>query len=255
MDIDYDVDDWDDDENPVNFDEVNDDWRVLGLGGDWAWENGVVMTATEGVWEADITYAAGDEFKLYNGETWAGMKANWAYYGLGDFEDGYLDATETGINIVLQAAGKYHLAFTWPSCKLVITALEEPQPETVVWKVLGLGEKWDWADGIAMTCTTEGENPGEGVWEADITYAATDKFKLCNGTGDTAVWAGMKSNWLYYGTGDFDDAYLDATPSGIDIIIGTGEGEGADWHVVALPGEYHLVFEYPSCHFVVTPKE
>ena len=247
VDINYDVDDWEDQPDPVDFDEVKaGDWKVLGLGGDWAWENGVAMTETEGVWEADITYAEGDEFKLYNGETWAGMKANWAYYGLGDFEDGYLDGTDAGINIVLQAAGKYHLAFTASSFKLVITAGEEPQPETVVWKVLGLGDDWTWDNGIAMTCTTAGENPGEGVWEADITYAAGDKFKLCNGTGSTAVWAGMKSNWLYYGTGDFEDGYLDATSSGIDIVIGAEGG---------VAGEYHLTFTYPSCKFVITGDE
>ena len=241
VDMDYDVDDWDDEEDPVNFDEVTEEWKVLGLGNDWTWANGVPMTQKEGVWEADITYAEGDSFKLTDGKVWAGMKANWAYYGLGDFEDGYLDATDAGINIVLQAAGKYHLAFTYPSCKLVITAVEtpEPQPETVVWKVLGLGNKWDWADGIAMTCTTAGENPGEGVWEADITYAAGDKFKLCNGNTDTAIWAGMKSFWQYYGTGDFEDGYLDPTSAGIDIVL-----EGA--------GEYHLTFTYPSCKFVIT---
>lgn len=258
-DIDYDVDDWDDDDEPVDFDEVNTQWKVVGLGDDWAWENGIAMTETEGVWEADITYAEGDSFKLFNGETWAGMKANWAYYGTGDFEDGYLDATDAGIDIVLQAAGEYHLAFSWPSCKFVVTAKggadPDPQPETVVWKVVGLGDDWTWENGTAMTCTTPGENPGEGVWEVDITYAATDTFKLCNGEGDTAVWAGMKSSWAYYGTGDFTDAYLDATAAGKNIIIGTSEGEGQEWHVVPIPGNYHLLFEYPSCHFVVTPVE
>ena len=241
VDIDYDVDDWGDNDEPVNFDEVKTGaWKVVGLV-DWTYENGVAMTETEGVWEADITYAEGNEFKLFDGETWAGMKANWAYYGTGDFEDGYLDNTDAGINIVLQAAGKYHLAFTPATCKFVVTKIEDGTPETITWKVLGLGNKWDWADGIAMTCTTEGENPGEGVWEADITYAAGDKFKLCNGEGDSAIWAGMKNNWLYYGTGEFNDGFLEVP--GIDIFIGSETG---------VAGEYHLTFTYPSCKLVIT---
>jgi hypothetical protein len=62
----------------------------------------------------------------------------------------------------------------------------------------------------------------------------------------------MMSHWSYYGLGDFEDAYLDATPAGKDIIIGTGEGEGDAWHVVPLEGKFHLTFEWPSCHFVIT---
>ena len=72
-------------------------------------------------------------------------------------------------------------------------------PVTTAWKVVGLDGKWNYADGIAMT------HNADGKWEADITYAATDSFKLCNGAGDDAVWAGMKNFWEYYGTGEYDD--------------------------------------------------
>lgn len=261
------VADWDDEASPIAFEEAAEEagegWCVVGLGGDW--ENGVAMTCTapgenplEGVWEADITYNEGDEFKLRSGDIWAGMKANWAYYGTGEFEDGYLDATDAGINIVLEAAGEYHLAFTWPSCRLVITKVGDepvtpPEPQDAVWKIRGLGGDWSWENAVPMTCTTPGENAGEGVWEADITLTATDTFKICNSGDDaTAIWCGMMSHWSYYGLGDFEDAYLDATPAGKDIVVGTGEGEGEDWHVVPLEGKFHLLFEWPSCHFVVT---
>ena len=233
-------------------------WEVVGLGGNW--EEGIQMACThegenpgEGVWEADITYAEGDEFKLRSGDIWAGMKANWAYYGTGDFEDGYLDASDAGINIVLQGAGDYHLAFTWPSCKLVVTKEgEEPvtppeEPQDEVWKVRGLGGDWSWANAIPMTCT----DAEKGIWEVDITYAATDEFKLCN-ADEGGTWCGMQPNWSYYGLGDFEDAYLNATDAGKNIIIGTGEGEGDEWHVVPLEGKFHLTFEWPSCHFVIT---
>ena len=145
VEMDYDVDDWENEENPVNFEEQGSEavvWKVRGLGGDWTWENGITMTCTtegenpgEGVWEADITYAEGDKFKLCNGNTadaiWAGMKSFWQYYGTGDFEDGYLDATSEGIDIVLEGAGNYHLTFTYPSCKFVVSG-EAPADEVVL---------------------------------------------------------------------------------------------------------------------------
>ena len=58
----------------------------------------------------------------------------------------------------------------------------------------------------------------------------------------------MPSNWTFYGLGDFDDAYLDATPAGKNIKIGKMEGD----QVVYLTGGFHLVFSWPSCHFVIT---
>ena len=220
-------------------------WKVVGLGGDWTWAGGVQMTGADGVWEADITYAEGDEFKLNlnNGETWAGMKSNWAYYGLGDFEDGYLDATDAGKNIVLQAAGDYHLTFTWPSCKLVITAAEvepEPQPGTeTVWKVVGLGGDWTWANGVALTET-------DGVWKADITLAEGDEFKLNLNPGET--WAGMKSNWAYYGLGEFDDGYLDDDTAAKNIVV------KADANT-PVTGTVHIAFTPATLKLVLTVDE
>lgn len=254
------VSDWEDEAKPIDFgegEELGAVWTVLGLGGDW--DNGISMmrTSEEGLetetWEADITYNIGDEFKLRCGDIWAGMKADWTYYGTGDFEDGYLEATEAAINIVLEGAGKYHLVFTWPSCKFVVTKTGEVDPvdpvdpETVVWKVRGLGNDWSWDGGVVMTCTTPGENPGEGVWECDITYAEGDSFKLNNGDGQDAVWLGLKPGWTYYSPiGDFEDGYLDGTPGeGNNIYIGY-EG-GLEY------GKFHLVLEYPSCKFAITP--
>ena len=204
-------------------------WKVVGLGGDWTWAGGVQMTGADGVWEADITYAEGDEFKLNlnNGETWAGMKSNWAYYGLGEFDNGYLDDDTAAKNIVVKAdantpvTGTVHIAFTPATLKLVLTVDEEPgnpsqptepqQPATDdVWKVVGLGGDWDWDDGIALTET-------DGVWEAQITLAEGDEFKLNLNNGET--WVGMKPGWSWYGLGEFDDGYLDNTAAGVNIVV------------------------------------
>ena len=105
-------------------------WKVVGLGDVWAYDNGVAMTENEGVWEADITYAATDTFKLLDGTTWVGMQSGWQYYGLGDFSDGYLSSADGAPNIKLEAAGDYHLAFTPSTMKFVVTAATavDPQP-------------------------------------------------------------------------------------------------------------------------------
>ncbi len=106
-------------------------WSVIGLGGDWNTDIPMTKTVagenkTDGTWEATIAYADGDEFKLrWEGE-WTlnmGMNATWDYYGLGDFSDGFLVANSDK-NIILEAAGNYKLSFTYPSKKLVITAVD-----------------------------------------------------------------------------------------------------------------------------------
>lgn len=99
-------------------------WKVVGLGGEWDYADGITMTETNGVWEADITFAATDSFKLFDGTTWAGMQSGWTYYGLGDFASGYLNTDGGAPNIVIGeggVAGNYHLAFTPATLKFVVT--------------------------------------------------------------------------------------------------------------------------------------
>jgi len=120
-------------------------------------------------------------------------------------------------------------------------AYGEPVPATpddVVWSVVGLGDKWD-VD-IPMECTISGENPGEGTFEADITFGFGDAFKLRqNKSWDLS--AGLKEGWTYYGTGEFEDGYLDTREGAGDITL-------------QVCGEMHLKFEYPSCRFIITEK-
>lgn len=107
-------------------------WGVIGLD---SWFEDKPMTRTEagenamdGTWEADITYAEYDEFKLRWNCEWAlnvGMNENWDFYGLGQFDDGIL-VEGSQKNIKLEAAGKYHLVFTYPAKTLVVTAVVEP---------------------------------------------------------------------------------------------------------------------------------
>ena len=110
---------------------VVDPWKVVGTMNGWSYENGVEMTENNGVWECDIEYAAGDEFKFFDNTTWAGLKEDWKYYGTGAFDDGYLWTDGAAGNIVIGAeggiAGNYHLAFNPTTLRLVITEIV-PEP-------------------------------------------------------------------------------------------------------------------------------
>ena len=75
----------------------------------------MTLTSEEGaedeVWEADITYAEGDEFKLRKNNSWdvsAGLKDGVSCVGDSNW-DGHL--AETSNNIKLLEAGQYKLTF------------------------------------------------------------------------------------------------------------------------------------------------
>lgn len=113
--------------------EIVPSWGVLGVGGNWNEDVPMTCTtpgenATDGVWEADVTLGEYDEFKLRWNCEWAlnvGMNENWQYYGLGQFDDGIL-VEGSQKNIKLEAAGTYHLVFTYPAKTLVVTEVVEP---------------------------------------------------------------------------------------------------------------------------------
>ena len=103
-------------------------WKVVGSMNEWTYADGIEMTEDEGVWECDITYAAGDEFKFFNGaSTWVGLKSGWTFFGTGEFGDNYLWTDGSAGNIVIGAeggiAGNYHLAFTPSDLHFVITPI------------------------------------------------------------------------------------------------------------------------------------
>lgn len=128
----FDVVDWEDG-SVLETSEILPAWGVLGTGGNWNEDIPMTRTlegenATDGTWEADITYLEGDEFKLRWNCEWAlnvGMNPTWEYYGLGQFDDGILvEGSEK--NIILESPGKYHLVFTYPAKTLVVTPILEP---------------------------------------------------------------------------------------------------------------------------------
>ena len=162
-----DVNDWDADTDELGFGgpSVEDAqtqavWKVMGLGGDW--DNGVAMTEDENHnWSADITYAAGDEFKLKLGETWVGMQYGWTHYGLNDWgnDSNYLERNGEGENIILDApAGDYHLFFAPDTRWFVVTAKggQGSQPVETVKLIINVENASEWANIKLYSWTANG---------------------------------------------------------------------------------------------------
>lgn len=128
----FDVVDWEAG-SVLETSEIVPAWGVIGVGANWNEDIPMTCTlagenATDGTWEADITYLENDQFKLRWNCEWAlnvGMNPTWEYYGLGEFEDGIL-VEGSDKNIILETPGKYHLVFKYPAKTLVVTPVLEP---------------------------------------------------------------------------------------------------------------------------------
>ena len=185
-------------------------WSVIGLGGDW--ETDIPMTLNNGVWEATVTYAAADEFKLRADGAWdlsAGIKSTWdgQVFIAGDNPDPYLEENSPR-NIKLEAAGEYKLEFEADTYHFVVTKLsgEEPQPvetatltlnvlNTAGWETMNVycwsdTDPWPrytaaWpGDAAAATDVVVGDKTFKSFTIAGIPQNATDvKYILNNGNG------------------------------------------------------------------------
>ena len=110
-------------------------WSAIGSWDDWAADIDLTETSA-GIWEADIAYTAGAQFKLRQDHAWdksAGLKSGWTFYGLGAFDDGYLEENSS-VNIVLKADadtdvedGTYHIEFHSADYRFIVTAVT-PEP-------------------------------------------------------------------------------------------------------------------------------
>ena len=131
------VKDWDDAEDVLNYVDISEQWSVIGNIQGTSWDTDIVMAegTTPGVLEAEITYKAGEEFKLRKAASWdvsAGLKDGVTTVG-DDAWDGFL--TTSDHNIKLAAAGVYTLTFnptTWAFTATKTADLPaEPAAETV----------------------------------------------------------------------------------------------------------------------------
>lgn len=186
------VTEWEDAEDPLNYVDISEQWSVIGNIQGTNWDTDIVMAegATPGVLEAEITYKAGEEFKLRKAAAWdlsAGLKAGVSYVGDDAWNaDPYLDKTDN--NIKLAAAGVYTITFNPTTWAFTATktgeAPADPEP-TVAWVVVGIATDWN----TEHVMTQDANDPN--LWTVDITLGAEDaepgfKFRT---QGDTS-WAG-----------------------------------------------------------------
>lgn len=127
--------DYIDDPGPNPGDEITpgDDptsaWSVIGHLMDTNWDKDLVMTQTDlGVWEVDITYSEGDEFKLRYYGAWdsqAGMWKDDPNESMNiEYDYGLCGDPDQNRNIKLNATGKMRLKFTPENYKFYVTKLD-----------------------------------------------------------------------------------------------------------------------------------
>lgn len=149
-------------------------------------------------------------------------------------------------NIVLddtvQVGAEVGFAFTLSDWEVVTEPISTVK---VSWAVLGIENDIN----VAMTQTTPGSEPFEGVWEADITYKSGDLFYLAFGSSKEAK---MNADWAFYALNDFTaESYL-VGEGGKGIVLGTGWDNEKNEAILAADGTYHLVFTYTGYKLVVT---
>lgn len=106
------------------------------------------------------------------------------------------------------------------------------------WGIVGTVNGSDWSEDFPMTQTATGNEPYEGTWEADITYAPGNAFKL-RWNKDWEMQAGMPTSE------GFEYVGLGVTglwgSNNADIVLGPEES-----------GSYHLSFAYDGYWLTVT---
>ena len=239
------VSDWEEAAGEIPVVNVTEQWSVIGEVNGTSWDTDFDMTynASTGIFTiTGVNYNTGAGFKLRKAHDWtvnAGMKPGVGYVGDTAW-DGYLDGdSNQSQNIKLAEPGVYTLTFKPEDYTFTATktgdATVDPTPAGT-WGIIGSFNEWN--SDIAMTCTTPGTNPADGVWEADLIYAAGDEFKLRFGASwdNSDYVAGLKYGVEYVGDSAWD-GYLDLPGDNIKL---------------SAAGTYHLVFTYPSCTFEAT---
>ena len=234
------VTEWEDAEDALNYNDITEQWSVIGNIQDTAWDTDFVMVegATPGVLEAEITYQAGQEFKLRKAASWetsAGLKAGVAYVGDDAWNaDPYLDKTDN--NIKLNGAGIYKLTFNPTTWAFTATktgeAPAEPEP-AVTWVVVGIATDWN----TEHVMTQDANDPN--LWTVDITLGAADaepgfKFRT---QGDTA-WSGHQ-----FGMDPAVDGLVTVPDLQTEVTVNLVADNGASKDIVLRPAARAYTFK------------
>ena len=229
--------DWEDggalvfvDDEPGEVDHTG-QWSVIGQLNGTSWDTDFWMTETsEGVWEIDITYLAGDSFKLRQDGKWSTGEETHAEAGMPAAAEGTVptDGSEYGLwgsdnkDIVLAAPGEYHLKFIAEGYKFYVTGNAEPSDLPQISDLYLLGEATDagWGLNLMPQFTKNGNvftltanlqankefrfltqkipNPATW-WPSIVKDIATGAPVYCE---SQEVWDANNTAWTHYSVGE-----------------------------------------------------
>lgn len=232
------VADWEDAADEITYTDITEQWSVIGNIQGTSWDTDFVMVegATPGVLEAEITYQAGQEFKLRKAAAWdlsAGLKDGVATVG-DEAWDGFLTTSDN--NIKLAAAGVYKITFnplTWAfTATKTGEAPAEPEP-TVTWVVVGIATDWN----TEHVMTQDANDPN--LWTVDITLGAADaepgfKFRT---QGDTS-WSGHQ-----FGMDPAGDGAVTVPDLQNEVTVNLVADNGASKDIVLRPAARAYTFK------------
>ena len=119
--------------------------KILGVGGDWNWANGLTMTSHTG---SEVKYMC---LNVANKESIKVVKYKCDYYGNGCVKDGSVSVTYDGDGNIVLSKGVYDLYFDTSSNKLYIG-------NAIPTKYLVMGIDGDWTTGIEMVKNKNKDN-------------------------------------------------------------------------------------------------
>lgn len=115
-------------------------------------------------------------FKICENTNWDDESANWGAESGDPANSGTLVAGNSGNNIAPEADGLYWIAVNFDSETDALTTYTLTELHTV--NLMGSFAASGWANDVIMVNVTDADGNATGDWEADVTFAAGDTFKV-----------------------------------------------------------------------------
>ena len=214
-------------------------WSVVGLGGDWNSDFWMEETS-EGVWEIDITYAAGESFKLRQDGKWSTETETHAEAGMPADATGPVpaDGSEYGLwasggkDITLPQSGTYHLKFLPEGYLFYATLTSSQGPSITELYLLGGATDTGWSLDDMEQLTRSGD-----LFSITANLKADQKFRFPLQKQPNAWWP-----CLVRGEGEGA------------VKIGTSDANDDDQFTVSQDGSYEIVIDVSAMTIAITRK-